>query len=129
MKNVAFLLGRVAFGGFFLYSGINHFKNRKMLAQYAGSKNVSMPDIAVPLSGAMMILGGASIVTGFKPTIGTAAVIGFLAAASPKMHDFWLQQDPTQQMNETIHFSKNMALLGAALALMGVKEPWPVSLG
>jgi len=129
MKNVAFLLGRVAFGGFFLYNGINHFKNRKMLAQYAGSKNVSMPDIAVPLSGAMILLGGASIITGFRPAIGTAAVIGFLAAASPKMHDFWHQQDPTQQMNETIHFSKNMALAGAALALMGVKEPWPVSLG
>jgi hypothetical protein len=28
-----------------------------------------------------------------------------------------------------IHFSKNMALLGAALALMSVEEPWPASLG
>jgi hypothetical protein len=26
-----------------------------------------------------------------------------------------------------IHFSKNMALLGAAIALMGVDEPWPAS--
>jgi hypothetical protein len=27
-----------------------------------------------------------------------------------------------------IHFMKNLALLGAALALMGSKEPWPVSI-
>ncbi len=26
-----------------------------------------------------------------------------------------------------INFSKNMALLGGALALMGVEEPWPAS--
>lgn len=129
MKNVAFLLGRVAFGGFFLYNGINHFKNRKMLAQYAGSKNVPTPDVAVTLAGVLMFLGGASVITGIKPTAGTAALIGFLSIVSPKMHDFWHQEDQTQQMNEMIHFSKNMALLGAAFALMGVKEPWPVSAG
>jgi hypothetical protein len=44
------------------------------------------------------------------------------------MHDFW-NQEPAQQTNDMIHFSKNMALLGAALALMGVPEPWPASLG
>lgn len=129
MKNAAFLLGRVAFGGFFLYNGINHIKNRKMLAQYAGSKNVAAPDLAVPLSGAALLLGGASIITGFKPAMGSLILIGFLAAASSKMHDFWNQEDQNQQMNETIHFSKNMALLGAALAFMGVKEPWPASIG
>ncbi len=26
-----------------------------------------------------------------------------------------------------INFTKNMAMLGAALALMGVEEPWPAS--
>lgn len=27
-----------------------------------------------------------------------------------------------------IHFMKNVAMLGGALALMGVEEPWPASL-
>jgi hypothetical protein len=26
-----------------------------------------------------------------------------------------------------IHFAKNLALVGASLALMGVEEPWPAS--
>jgi len=30
-------------------------------------------------------------------------------------------------MNDTIHFAKNLALAGGAIALMGVEEPWPVS--
>ena len=56
-----------------------------------------------------------------------AAIVGFLASVSPMMHDFWSEQDPNQRMNQMIHFSKNMAILGAALALMGVEEPWPAS--
>jgi putative oxidoreductase len=122
-----FLLGRLVFGGYFLFSGINHFKNRKMLAQYAGSKQVRMTDVAVTVSGAALAIGGASILLGIKPKLGTAAVIGFLAGVSPVMHDFWRAEDPNQRMNDMINFTKNMALLGGALALAGVEEPWPAS--
>lgn len=120
-----FLLGRLAFGGYFLYNGINHFKNRKMLAQYAGSKHVPQPDVAVIAGGAMLILGGTSILLGVKPKLGAAAVIGFLAGVSPVMHDFWRQEDANQRANDMINFTKNLALVGGALALMGVEEPWP----
>ena len=122
-----FLIGRVLFGGFFLYNGINHFKQQEMLAQYAGSKNVPKPKLAVSVSGLAMIIGGTSVLLGVKPKLGTAAIIGFLAGVSPAMHDFWRVQDPKQRMNDMINFSKNMALLGGALALMGVEEPWPSS--
>jgi hypothetical protein len=43
------------------------------------------------------------------------------------MHDFWKHEDPQQRQNEMIHFMKNVAMLGGALALMGVEEPWPAS--
>ncbi|MGI8741720.1 MAG: DoxX family protein [Bryobacteraceae bacterium] len=124
----AFLIGRIVYGGFFLYNGINHLKNRKMLAQYAGAKGVPMPDQAVSGSGIMLLMGGASILLGLQPKLGAAAIAAFLASVSPMMHDFWTSEDPQHRQNEMIHFSKNMALLGAALLLMGVKEPWPASL-
>jgi putative oxidoreductase len=124
---VPFLLGRLIFGGFFIYNGINHLKQRKNLAQYAGSKNVPYPDLAVTGTGIMMLLGGSSIILGVKPKAGAAAIIGFLAGVSPIMHSFWRMEDPTQRMNEMTNFTKNLALLGAALALMGVEEPWPAS--
>ena len=44
------------------------------------------------------------------------------------MHDFWKQQDPQQRQMEMIQFAKNLALLGATFALIGIEEPWPVSL-
>jgi uncharacterized membrane protein YphA (DoxX/SURF4 family) len=122
-----FLIGRLVFGGFFLYNGIHHLKERKSLAQYAETKNVPLADVVVATTGVVLMAGGVSILLGIKPKLGTAAIAGFLAGVSPVMHDFWRIDEPNQRMNEMINFSKNMALLGSALALMGIEEPWPAS--
>ncbi len=123
---VPFLLGRLIFGGYFIMSGINHFKQKKQMAEYAAAKKVPKPDVAVQATGAMLILGGASILLGIKPKLGSAAIIGFLAGVSPVMHDFW-NEPGEQRMKDMINFTKNMALVGGATALMGVEEPWPAS--
>ena len=122
-----FLLGRMLFGGYFIMSGMNHFKQTKQLAQYAGAKGVPKPDAAVRATGAVLIAGGTSILLGLKPKLGTAAIVGFLAGVSPIMHDFW-NEDAEQRMNDMINFTKNLALVGGATALMAVEEPWPASI-
>jgi putative oxidoreductase len=122
-----FVLGRIIYGGFFLYSGIHHFKDFKKLSQYAAAKNVPFPEVAVGVTGALLTLGGLSILLGVKPKYGSAALVAFLAGTSPAMHDFWNAADPQQRQNDMIHFMKNLALSGGALALMGVEEPWPSS--
>lgn len=123
-----FVIGRALLGGFFLYNGINHFRQADALSGYAKSKNVPAAKAAVFASGAMLTFGGASLLLGIKPKLGAAAVVGFLVGVSPMMHDFWNMEDPQQRQNDMINFSKNMALAGAALALAGVEEPWPASL-
>lgn len=123
-----FLIGRLIFGGFFLYNGINHLKNRKAMAQYTAAKNVPQPDAAVVASGIVLMLGGTSLILGLKPKLGALAVLGFLAGVSPVMHNFWEHEDPQQRQNDMIHFMKNLALAGGALSLMAVEEPWPASL-
>ena len=124
---VPFLIGRLVFGGFFLYNGIKHLKERKSYTGYAQSKNVPMAEAAVTGTGLALIAGGTSVLLGVKPKLGAAAIATFLGGVSPVMHDFWRIQDPAQRMHETINFTKNLALLGAALALLGVDEPWPIS--
>ena len=59
-----FLLGRAIFGGFFVYNGINHFLNEQGMRQYAASKGVASPDVAVQASGALLVAGGLSVVAG-----------------------------------------------------------------
>jgi putative oxidoreductase len=123
----SFLIGRLLFGGYFLYNGINHFREANKLAQYAASKNIPQPKAAVVASGVALTVGGASILLGVKPKLGAAALIGFLLGVSPLMHNFWKAEDPQQRMNDEIQFFKNLALLGGAVALAAVEEPWPAS--
>ena len=122
-----FLIGRILFGGFFLYNGINHLRQRKSMASYTAAKGVPSPELAVTASAVPLIAGGASLLLGLKPKWGALAILGFLAGVSPVMHDFWRNQDPNERMNNMVSFTKNVALAGAALALLGVEEPWEAS--
>lgn len=122
-----FLIGRILFGGFFLYNGINHLRERKNMASCTAAKGVPSPELAVTASAVPLIAGGTSLLLGLKPKWGALAILGFLAGVSPVMHDFWRNQDPNERMNNLVSFTKNVALAGAALALLGVEEPWEAS--
>jgi putative oxidoreductase len=124
---VLFLLGRAIFGGFFVWNGLNHWREQESMSQYAASKGVAAADVAVPASGTLILAGGASVLAGVQPRLGLAAIIAFLIPVSLQMHRFWDVDDPAQRMNELINFSKNMALLGAAFMLLQLDEPWPAS--
>ena len=127
-ERAALLFGRAIFGGFFLYNGINHFQHRQMMTGYSASKGVPYPQAAVMGSGAMLVLGGLSVLMSVRPKLGTSLISAFLLGVTPKMHDFWNVQDPQQRMAEQINFSKNLALLGGALIAASVPEPWPASM-
>ncbi len=128
MKKALFLLGRLVYGGYFVYNGVNHFLNHQMLTGYAGSKGVPQPHVAVSGSGAIALAGGLSIALGVQPKIGAGLILTFLLGVSPQMHNFWAIEDPNQRMADMVNFTKNMALVGAALTFMSLPEPWPVSL-
>jgi uncharacterized membrane protein YphA (DoxX/SURF4 family) len=114
-------LGRAVLGGFFLYNGINHLTNSEAMAGYAAMKNTPNPKFDVQASGTLLLGSGVSLLFGIKPALGALGAIAFLTAATPTFHDFWTQTDPQQKQNETINFSKNLALLGAAIALLGAE--------
>ncbi len=129
LETAALIAGRIIFGGYFLYNGINHFRNRKMLAEYARTKGTPAADLAVMASGALILAGGLSILTGSRPKIGSALISTFLVGVSPQMHAFWKEQNPQKRMQEMVNFSKNMALVGASLLAAARPEPWPWHIG
>jgi uncharacterized membrane protein YphA (DoxX/SURF4 family) len=122
-----FMLGRGIFGGFFAYNGINQLQHQKEMSQYAASKGVPAAEAAIPATAALLLGGGLSIMAGMKPKQGLATIVGFLIPVTLQMHRFWEVREPEQRMNEMIHFSKNMALVGAALMMLQIPEPWPAS--
>jgi uncharacterized membrane protein YphA (DoxX/SURF4 family) len=120
-------LGRVILGGYFLYNGIQHFRNLDGMTGYAESKGVPAPRAAVSVTGAMLVAGGLSLLTGVKPRIGATLIETFLLGVSPAMHAFWKVEGEARQ-SEQVNFLKNMALAGAALVTASIPEPWPASL-
>jgi uncharacterized membrane protein YphA (DoxX/SURF4 family) len=129
VESAALVAGRAIFGGYFLYNGVNHFVNRQMLVEYARSKGVRTPGLAVAASGLLIAAGGLSILSGAWPKVGAGLISTFLLGVSPQMHAFWKEHEPEQRMHEMVNFTKNMALIGASLIAAAVPEPWPMGVG
>jgi putative oxidoreductase len=123
-----FLLGRILFGGFFINSGINHFRHLGMMASFAGMKGVPAAKAGVIVSGLLILLGGICIVLGCSPTwVGVLCIELFLVPVTLIMHNFWVETDPMGRINQRVNFEKNIALTGGALLLLLVPQPWPFS--
>ena len=123
-----FLAGRLLYGGFFLLSGIDHWRYVNMMAPYAQSKGVPFARGAVRVSGLVIILGGLSLLLGVQPTCGVLLLTIFLIPTTVLMHNYWAAADPSGRQVELVNFKKNIALLGAAWMLLFIPQPWPLSL-
>jgi uncharacterized membrane protein YphA (DoxX/SURF4 family) len=129
MTDILLLVGRLLFGGLFLYNGINHFQNRAAMTGYAAYKGVPMPSLAIIGSGLWLVICGLSVILGLRPDVGLLMSVIFLAGVTPVMHNSWTASDPNARLADSINFQKNMALLGAALVMLAVPRPWPYSIG
>ncbi|MDO8550882.1 MAG: DoxX family protein [Ignavibacteria bacterium] len=126
---IIFLIARIVLGLFYLYSASNHFFQVKMMAGYTASKGVPAPKAFVIVSGILLLIGGASILTGYKPTIGIIALVIFFIPVTLMMHNFWTVSDQMMKKGERANFLKNIALLASAVMLLSIPQPWSMSLG
>lgn len=125
--NAPLMVSRVLFGGFFVFSGINHFINLQSMSAWVSARGLPWPSFWVLLTGAMILLGGTSVIIGYRPRLGLLLIIAFLIPVSLVMHNFWAMADTPQRMIDMTNFLKNTALVGAAFGLMAVPRPWPNS--
>ncbi len=117
------LLGRLFFVLIFVMSGPRHFTSQ--VIGYAAAQGVPLASIAVPLSGALALLGGLSILLGYRARIGAWLIVLFLVAVTPTMHKFWGIPDPMMHQLQMIMFMKNLAMLGGALLITQLGAgPW-----
>lgn len=126
--DILFLIGRIVFGGYFIISGINHFTKHEMMVGYSESKGVKGAGFWVYVSGFVILLGGLGVLLGVYIGLSVLLLVIFLLAVSFKMHAFWAVTDPMMKMPEMVNFMKNMALVGAALMILGIPTPWSFSL-
>jgi len=109
--------GRVLLSLIFVLSGLNKIANWSGTAQYMASKGM----VAVPFFLGMAILfelvGGLSVLTGFKARWGALALVLFLIPVTAIFHNFWAFEGMERQM-QMIHFMKNLAIMGGLLSIV-----------
>ena len=125
---IAFLVGRIIVGLYWLMGAVNHFTQVKSMVPYAKMKNVPLAELAVPGTGVMLLVASLSILTGIYPVVAVVALIVFLVPVTIMMHNFWTIEDPMAKMTDMIMFTKNMSMLGYTLILLGIPQPWAFSL-
>ena len=118
--NSILLIGRVLFAFIFVTSGLNHLAKVDAMAGYAKFKKVPAAKFSVLVSGALMALGGLSIILGVYADLGALVIAILLIVMALKMHDFWTQTDEQAKQTEMISFFKNISMAGGALIMFAI---------
>jgi putative oxidoreductase len=111
----AVLAGRLLFSLIFLLAAVGHFSHQEIA--YAALQGVPLASIAVPLSGVLALLGGLSLLVGYRAKWGAWLLILFLVPVTLWMHNFWAVKDPMMAQMQMAMFMKNLSMIGGALLI------------
>ena len=109
------LAGRQLFSIIFIVASAGHFKPQTIAS--AASHAVPWPEILVPVSGVIALVGGLSVLLGYQTRIGAWLLVVFLVPVTLMMHNFWAVSDPVTAQIEKAMFLKNVTMLGGALVI------------
>lgn len=111
------LLGRALYSGVLAYMAVDGFKHNETRVEIARDSGVPVPEAAVPLATAMLLVANVGILLWKFPRASAAALVVFFVGTSPVIHNFWTMEGSERNANK-INFLKNMALLGGAIFLL-----------
>jgi putative oxidoreductase len=117
--DAVFLIGRILFALLFLISGLTAHFNRQGV-EYARAYNAPAPELLVPASGAAIVLGSVLVGFGIWADLGALLIAAFLVGITPIMHAFWKETEEQMKQIQIAMFTKNTALLGAALIVFWI---------
>jgi putative oxidoreductase len=109
-------VARFFFSFIFILAGFNHFSSGSV--SYAAAQGIPIPDILVPVSGLIAIVGGLSVLLGIHARMGAALLLIFLVPVTLLMHNFWAVADPQMAQTQMTNFLKNLSLIGGALLVL-----------
>jgi putative oxidoreductase len=108
---------RLLMSAIFISAGLSKIQQREGTLQYMKSKNVPFAPVALPVAAATEIIGGTSLLSGYRGRYGALALAAFLVPTSLLMHDFWKLEAGMERQTQQINFLKNLALIGGLLAI------------
>ena len=124
VPNVLVPIGRALFASIFVLAGGSHFDPETI--RHAADHGVSFAYLLVPASGVLSLLGGMSVLVGYRAKLGAALLAFFLVPVTLTMHAFWTAADAQAAQIQTVMCFKNVSLLGGTM-LIAYFGPGPYS--
>ncbi len=111
-RHYASVIGRFLLSLIFIMSGMGKLFDWSGTAAYMQSEGMVAIPFFLTMAILFEVLGGLSILLGFKARWGALALIVFLIPTTLIFHDFWTYDDPQMRQLQMINFMKNLAIMG-----------------
>jgi putative oxidoreductase len=110
----AALLGRIALALIFLWSGYGKFADVAGTVGYMNAYHLPVAGVLVWPAALIELAAAAMLLAGWKVRWAALALAAYTLLSAAIFHNFWAVP-PDQVLNQTIHFMKNIAILGGLL--------------
>ncbi len=117
---LVFLIGRILFTLFYLFSAAGHLTQGAMMVGYARSEGMPLPELAGWPAGVYLLVASLSVILGVWPDIGALLLGLWTIPTALIFHNFWAVKDPQERLTQQFNFLRNVTFLGGALALFAV---------
>ncbi|ALK96858.1 membrane protein [Massilia sp. WF1] len=114
-------LGRALAGSLFVVSGINKIFGFAYVAGWMASLGLPLASLLLAAAIALEIGGGLALATGFQARWASLGLALFLIPVTLIFHAFW-SAGAAEFQNQFNHFFKNVAILGAMLAIFDIER-------
>ena len=109
------LVGRVLFSLMFLQAAPALFQEQSI--GFVSEQGIPFAPVLVPLSGFLALVGGLSVLLGWRAKAGAWMLVAFLVPVTFLMHPYWAVSDPAAAALHEAMFYKNLSMLGGALLI------------
>ncbi|MBM3503072.1 MAG: DoxX family protein [Alphaproteobacteria bacterium] len=111
-------VARGLLGLIFVLSGLGKLGTWDMNVQYIEAKGLFLAPVFLAGAVVVEVLGGLSVIAGYRARWGAAALAGFCIVAAFLFHAFWAQPAGQMQMLEMASFLKNLSIAGGLLMVV-----------
>jgi putative oxidoreductase len=117
VKTYGPLGGRILLAVIFLVSGFGKVTGFEGTVGYIASKGLPLPQVGAAVAVFVELAGGILLVLGWQARWAATVLFLFLIPTTLIFHNFWAA-DAAQVQNQTIHFMKNLCIMGGMLYVM-----------
>jgi len=112
----AALVGRIGLALIFLWSGYGKIMHVQETVGYMNAYHVPLASVLIWPAAIVELVGAAMLVAGWKARGAALLLAAYSVLSALIFHNFWAVS-ADQALNQTIHFMKNVAIMGGLLQI------------